>query len=84
MNNIDTLNNLIVVLNDNKMSISKMSVLVPLSDRTVLEFLEYNREKPIPKVFCLPFLWWGAPLVRASQGGRAEPPPLLLYHSTEF
>ena len=83
MNNIDTLNNLIVILNDNKMSISKNVGSLARYLTQLRTKPEYSRAKAgLETVLgAIPLL--GAPLVRALQAGKA----LLrrgIYHSTMF
>ena len=83
MNNIDTLNNLIVVLNDNKMSISKNVGSLSRYLTVLRTNPEYNRAKANTESILSAIPLVGAPLVRALQGGKA----LLrrgLYHSTMF
>lgn len=83
MNNIDTLNNLIVILNDNKMSISKNVGSLSRYLTVLRTNPEYNRAKANTETILSAIPLLGAPLVRALQGGKA----LLrrgLYHSTMF
>lgn len=83
MNNIDTLNNLIVILNDNKMSISKNVGSLARYLTQLRTTPEYSRAKAgLENVLAaIPLL--GAPMVKLLQGSKA----LLrrgLYHSTMF
>lgn len=83
MNNIDTLNNLVVILNDNKMSISKNVGSVARYLTVLRTNPDYNRAKANVETFldAIPVL--GVPLVRLLQGGKK----LLrrsIYHSTMF
>ena len=83
MNNIDTLNNLIVILNDNKMSISKNVGSLSRYLTVLRTNPEYNRAKANTETILSAIPLLGSPLVRALQGGKA----LLrrgLYHSTMF
>ena len=83
MNNIDTLNNLIVILNDNKMSISKNVGSLSRYLTVLRTNPEYNRAKANTETILSAIPILGSPLVRVLQGGKA----LLrrgLYHSTMF
>ena len=83
MNNIDTLNNLIVILNDNKMSISKnvgslARYLTQLRTNPEYSKAKANLENVLGSIPAV-----GAPMVRGLQAGKA----ILrrgIYHSTMF
>ena len=83
MNNIGTLNNLIVILNDNKMSISKNVGSLARYLTQLRANPEYSKAKASLETVlgAIPLL--GSPMVRALQAGKA----LLrrgIYHSTMF
>lgn len=83
MNNIDTLNNLIVILNDNKMSISKNVGSLARYLTQLRTKPEYSRAKASLETILGAVPWVGTPLVKLLQGCKS----LLrrgLYHSTMF
>lgn len=83
MNNIDTLNNLIVILNDNKMSISK-NVGSLARHLTILRTSpDYNRAKASTETILSAIPLVGHPIIHLLQSGKM----LLrrgIYHSTLF
>ena len=83
MNNVDTLNNLIVVLNDNKMSISKNVGSVARYLTTLRTNPQYNQAKARMETFLdhIPVL--GDMLVRVLQAGKRAL-RRTIYHSTMF
>ena len=83
MNNIDTLNNLIVVLNDNKMSISKNVGSLSRYLTVLRTNPEYTRAKANTESILSAIPLVGTPMVHALQYSKA----LLrrgIYHSTMF
>lgn len=83
MNNIDTLNNLIVILNDNKMSISKNVGSLARYLTQLRANPEYSKAKARMETFLASIPLIGNWLVRVLQGAKA----LLrrgIYHSTMF
>ena len=83
MNNIDTLNNLIVILNDNKMSISKNVGSLARYLTQLRTKPEYSRAKAGLETVLAAIPLLGTPFVKLLQSGKA----LLrrgIYHSTMF
>ena len=83
MNNIDTLNNLIVILNDNKMSISKKCGLTGTVSDPAAHKTQYSGPKAGLETVLAAIPLLGTPFVKLLQSGKA----LLrqgIYHSTMF